>query len=65
MITYLFGSTQGLLHVVQTGAKMQRCKIRGREYLLLYLTEMMRDQKTAFLKEKIALLVAQTRIILW
>ncbi|PCN61209.1 pilus assembly protein PilC [Acinetobacter sp. YT-02] len=46
----LFGSTQGLLHVVRAGKNATDAD-RGKEVFTFVPHEMMRDQKTAFLKE--------------
>lgn len=46
----LFGTTQGLLHVVKAG-KNSTDADRGKEVFTFVPHEMMRDQKTAFLKE--------------
>ena len=46
----LFGSTQGLLHVVRAGKNATDAN-RGKEVFTFVPHEMMRDQKTAFLKE--------------
>lgn len=46
----LFGTTQGLLHVVRAGKNATDAD-RGKEVFTFVPHEMMRDQKTAFLKE--------------